>query len=50
MGTVFDEALFRQRFLAKGRFRDYLEPIPVDLIVHRTAALIGAAQVLELER
>jgi len=49
MGTVFDEALFQKRFLAKGRFRQYLEPIPVDLVVHRTAALIGAARVLDLE-
>jgi glucokinase len=41
--------LFRQRFLDKGRFRDYLEAIPVDLITSRTAALSGAARMLRLE-
>lgn len=49
MGTAFDEPLFRQRFLKKGRFRSYLESIPVDLVIHRTAALIGAARVLDLD-
>jgi glucokinase len=49
MGTTFDEKRFRQGFLNKGRFRAYLEPIPVDLLLHKTAALLGAARVLELE-
>jgi glucokinase len=48
MGPVFDDERFRQRFVAKGRFRDYLEAIPVDLVLHRTAALIGAVRALDL--
>lgn len=49
MGPLFDERVFRDRFVAKGRFRDYLEAIPVDLVVHRTAALLGAARVWDLD-
>lgn len=43
LGDAFDEERFRARFLAKGRFRTYLEPVPVDLIVGEEAALRGAA-------
>lgn len=39
----FDDERFRDRFVAKGRFRAYLEPVPVDLIVSEEAALLGAA-------
>lgn len=46
MGGVFDAGRFRERFLAKGRFRAYLEPIPVHSIRHPQAALIGAARAL----
>jgi glucokinase len=43
LGDVFDEERFRTRFMAKGRFRSYLEPVPVDLIVSEEATLRGAA-------
>ena len=46
MDQVFDADRFRERFLAKGRFRPYLEPIPVRAIVNRHATLIGAARAL----
>ena len=44
LGPLFDRALFVERFLAKGRMRSYLAPIPVWL-VHRTGTgLLGAAR------
>ena len=46
MGAAFDVDRFRQRFLAKGRFRDYLQPIPVSLIERPNVALLGAARAL----
>ncbi len=47
MKDVFAPELFLQGFFAKGRFRDYMEPIPVRLIVKRKAALLGAARALQ---
>lgn len=41
--SVFLQSRFVARFLEKGRMRDYLEPVPVDLIIRDGAALIGAA-------
>lgn len=49
METAFDAELFREGFLAKGRFRSYLEAIPVRLVLSRTAALLGAARALEYD-
>jgi glucokinase len=46
MGAAFDRAAFRGRFLAKGRFEDYLRPVPVLWIRHPTPALLGAARAL----
>ena len=46
MGEVFDADRFRERFLAKGRFREYLRPIPVAIIVQPYATLLGAARAL----
>ena len=46
MGEVFDTDRFCERFLAKGRFRDYLRPIPVSVIVRPQATLLGAARAL----
>jgi glucokinase len=46
MGEAFDRELFVERFLAKGRFRDYVEAIPLKLIEARAAALLGAAYAL----
>lgn len=37
---------FRRRFEAKGRFVDYLRPIPTCVVVEPRAALIGAAGLL----
>lgn len=47
MGPTFDRGAFVERFLAKGRFADYLRPVPVRLIVHPAPALLGAARALE---
>jgi glucokinase len=47
MGDAFKTDLFVERFLDKGRFRDYLEPIPVRLLVDPYVALIGLGQILE---
>lgn len=46
LGTAFDERHFVNRFLAKGRLRSYLEPIPVWRIVRSDAALLGCARAL----
>ncbi len=44
LGPLFDRARFVERFLAKGRMRSYLAPVPVWL-VHRTGTgLLGAAR------
>ncbi len=49
MGAAFDRGLFVDRFLAKGRFEDYLRPIPVALVRHACPALLGAARALDSE-
>jgi glucokinase len=36
---------FRERFERKGRFQDYMAAIPTHVILHKHAALLGAAQV-----
>lgn len=41
--ALFDEALFRRRFEAKGRFRAWLAPIPVHVIMRENPALLGLA-------
>ncbi len=46
MGDAFDVDRFCQRFLAKGRFQEYVRTIPVHAIRHPHAALIGAARAL----
>ncbi len=50
MGEAFKIDRFVDRFLDKGRFRDYLEPIPVRLLVDPYVALIGLGQILENKR
>jgi glucokinase len=47
LGTLFDASPFRERFEAKGRFRDYLSQIPV-FVIHASVspALLGAARAL----
>jgi glucokinase len=44
---LFDETLFRHRFEAKGRFKSYLAPIPVNVIMREDAALLGLAHAAE---
>jgi glucokinase len=43
----FVRSRFRERFEDKGRFRDYLAPIPVWLITTETPALLGLAALLD---
>lgn len=40
---TFLKSRFIERFLDKGRMRHYVETVPVDLIVSKGAALVGAA-------
>lgn len=49
LGQWFDRSPFRARFEAKGRFADYLKPIPC-WVVDATAApaLLGAARALDV--
>ena len=41
---------FRERFLDKGRFAAYLEPVSVRVIIHPAPGLLGAALALRAER
>jgi glucokinase len=43
LGTAFDGAAFRRRFVDMGRFTDYLAATPTYLVTHPTPALIGLA-------
>ena len=43
---AFDAALFYESFLAKGRFRGYLENVPVSLITAPDPAFTGLAALL----
>ena len=47
LGALFEGSEFRERFEAKGRFRDYLAQIPV-FVIHASVspALLGAARAL----
>ncbi len=47
LGGDFPTEIFLQRFLAKGRFSSYVEPIPVRLITHDCPALVGLAHSLD---
>ncbi len=47
LGDLFFASAFHQRFVAKGRYRDYLAAIPVALITDTLAALGGAALAIE---
>lgn len=46
LGPTFQRSAFRQRFEAKGRFRNYLAEIPTYVVVRPFAALLGAAKLL----
>jgi glucokinase len=45
-GAKFDARLFRHRFEAKGRMRDYLAPVPTALIAAKDLAFRGLARAL----
>jgi glucokinase len=47
LGAAFDEAGFRRRFEAKGRFADYLARIPVYVVMAPHPALRGLARCLD---
>ncbi len=47
LGPLFDAALFRARFTAKGRYRAYMREIPTYLVTHKLPALVGLAAVLD---
>jgi glucokinase len=41
---------FEDRFLAKGRYRSYLQDVPVHVIVHPQASLVGLAAYFDAQR
>jgi glucokinase len=43
LGALFDVERFRARFVAKGRFVDYLSRIPIYVVTRRDPGLLGAA-------
>lgn len=49
LGAAFKATVFRECFEGKGRFTNYLEPIPTWLITAETPALLGAAQALDTQ-
>src|SRR5438105_12134782 len=46
LGQLFLASPFRERFEAKGRLRDYLEPIPTFVVTHPLPAFLGCAALL----
>jgi len=42
----FKQSAFKARFQDKGPMSTYVKPMPVDLVIHDTPALIGSAQYL----
>jgi glucokinase len=49
-GTLFQDAVFRQRFEDKGRYREYLRAIPTYIITTPQPALIGLQRLLAQQR
>jgi len=47
LGDRFAGSRFRERFEAKGRFRDYLARIPTAIVVHPEPAFLGLMRVLD---
>lgn len=43
-GDLFDRALFRQRFTAKGRMGELLEPVPTYIVRRNDLALLGCLE------
>ena len=50
LGALFDDAVFRERFEAKGRFKSYLEAVPVNLITAEIPAFLGLETILAQSR
>ncbi|HZH27743.1 MAG TPA: glucokinase [Azospirillaceae bacterium] len=50
LGEYFDRSAFRERFMAKGRMRTYLEPVPTYVVTHPLPAFLGLAAVLAQTR
>jgi glucokinase len=50
LGPRFLHSPFRERFLAKGRFRDYLARIPTSVVTHPVPAFVGLAGLLAGKR
>jgi glucokinase len=48
LGERFAQLPFRERFEAKGRFRDYLAAVPCWVITAESPALMGAARALDV--
>ena len=46
LGERFGASQFRERFTAKGRFRDYLAAIPTYVVTHPLPAFLGCAAAL----
>jgi glucokinase len=46
LGERFAASQFRERFEAKGRFRDYLAEIPTFVVTHKLPAFLGCAAAL----
>ncbi len=46
LGSIFERSAFRDRFEAKGRFRNYLAQVPSYVVVRPFAALLGASRLL----
>lgn len=49
LGGFFARSAFRERFVEKGRLRDYLGPIPTYVVTHELPAFLGLKAVLDQE-
>jgi glucokinase len=49
LGSFFTRSAFRERFVEKGRLRDYLAPIPTYVVIHELPAFLGLKAVLDQE-
>ena len=47
LGDFFARSAFRDRFVEKGRLRDYLGPIPTFVVTHELPAFLGLKAVLD---
>lgn len=49
LGDYFFQSRFMEEFVSKGRFRDYMEKIPVFLVKHDAVGLLGLERVARYE-